>query len=69
LGRGAFRRLKDVLAEVGLLDEWYEIDGDSKRGRARRWLSDEGYTPDVQDGRPLLSPRRVARGTERSLEA
>lgn len=46
-GRGAFRRFKDVLAEVGLLNEWYEIDSDSKRGRARRWLADEGYRPDV----------------------
>lgn len=44
-GRGAFRHFKDVLADVGLLDQWYEIDNDSQRGRARRWLADEGYTP------------------------
>lgn len=46
-GRGAFRRFKDVLAQVGLLNEWHEIENDSQRRRARRWLADEGYTPDA----------------------
>ena len=43
-GRGAFRRFRDHLSRwPELLDLWYAFSDDRKRGRARAWLSDEGY--------------------------
>ncbi|WP_347355054.1 UPF0158 family protein, partial [Intrasporangium sp.] len=44
-GRDAFRRFRDVLEQVGLLEQWYEVENDSQRGRARQWLAHEGYLP------------------------
>jgi hypothetical protein len=44
-GRGAFRRFKDVLARwPGELERWHGFSEDRKRGRARAWLAEEGYT-------------------------
>jgi len=45
-GRGAFRRFKDVLFDrPDLITQWYAFSADRQRGRARRWLAAEGYTP------------------------
>lgn len=45
-GRGAFRRFKDRLSErPDLMTRWYAFSNDRQRGRARRWLAAEGYTP------------------------
>lgn len=45
-GRGAFRRFKDRLSErPELMTRWHEFSNDRQRGRARRWLATEGYTP------------------------
>ncbi|MDN5794549.1 MAG: UPF0158 family protein [Intrasporangium sp.] len=51
-GRGAFRHFRDVLEQVGLLEQWHEIENDSQRGRARQWLADEGYAPAPQGPDP-----------------
>ncbi|WP_433798360.1 UPF0158 family protein [Actinomycetospora sp. CA-084318] len=48
-GRGAFRRFKDSLAE----DErtrWHGFSEERRRGRARAWLADQGFS---------VGPRRV----------
>jgi hypothetical protein len=43
-GRGAFRRFKNTLsAWPDLSDRWFAFSEDRRRGRARAWLSDEGY--------------------------
>jgi hypothetical protein len=45
-GRGAFRRFKDTLFDrPDLMSRWYAFSEDRQRGRARRWLAEEGYTP------------------------
>lgn len=45
-GRGAFRRFKARLSErPELITRWHAFSGDRQRGRARRWLAAEGYTP------------------------
>lgn len=45
-GRGAFRRFKDTLARwSGELERWYVFSDERKRGRARAWLAEAGYTP------------------------
>ena len=50
-GRGAFRRFKDVLARwPGELERWFAFSEERKRGRARAWLAEEGYT---------VAPRRL----------
>ena len=44
-GRGAFRRFKQVLARrPELLDRWFGFSEDRRRGRARAWLADSGYS-------------------------
>ncbi len=49
VGRGAFRRFKDVLTRwPDLLDRWYAFTEDRQRGRARAWLSEAGYTTSPQ---------------------
>ncbi|RHW25385.1 hypothetical protein D0Z08_19340 [Nocardioides immobilis] len=46
-GSGAFRRFKERLSErPGLITRWHTFSNDRQRGRARRWLADEGYTDD-----------------------
>jgi hypothetical protein len=48
-GRGAFRRFKDVLARwPGELDRWFAFSDERRRGRARAWLVEEGYTVAVR---------------------
>jgi hypothetical protein len=45
-GRGAFRRFKETLFDrPELMTQWYAFSNDRQRGRARRWLAAEGYTP------------------------
>lgn len=45
-GPRPFRRFKDRLAdEPELLAQWFAFSHDRQRGRARRWLADEGYAP------------------------
>ncbi len=49
VGRGAFRRFKDVLTRwPDLLDRWYAFTEDRQRGRARAWLAAAGYTTSPQ---------------------
>lgn len=44
IGRGVFRRFKDVLAESPTdLQRWYAFSDERQRGRARAWLATEGY--------------------------
>jgi hypothetical protein len=43
--RGAFRRFKDVLARwPDLFHRWSGFSQDRRRGRARAWLAEAGYT-------------------------
>jgi hypothetical protein len=52
-GRGAFRRFKDVLSRWPEgLQRWFAFSDERKRGRARSWLIDAGYSP--------RTPRRSA---------
>jgi len=45
-GKGAFRRFKDAIARhPEAADPWYAFSEDRVRGRARAWLTAEGYTP------------------------
>jgi hypothetical protein len=54
-GRGAFRRFKDVLARwPEELQRWYAFSDERRRGRARSWLVDAGYSPRTPGRRPQL---------------
>ena len=45
-GRGAFRRFKDVLSRwPGELQRYLLFSEERQRGRARAWLTAEGYRP------------------------
>lgn len=44
-GRGAFRRFRDDLADLGELARFHRFADDRSRGRARAWLADRGYRP------------------------
>lgn len=47
-GRGAFRRIKDELADVpDELARFHRFTDDRRRGRARRWLAESGLRPTV----------------------
>jgi hypothetical protein len=44
-GRGAFRRFEDTLSRwPDLMTRWHAFSAERQRGRARRWLADQGYT-------------------------
>jgi hypothetical protein len=46
VGRGAFRRFREVLADhTDEHDRWRVISSERVRGRARSWLADHGYRP------------------------
>jgi hypothetical protein len=46
MGRGAFRRFKDLLAcWPDDLERWYAFSNERQRGRARAWLAAAGYSP------------------------
>ncbi|MES2640209.1 MAG: hypothetical protein V4850_12020 [Myxococcota bacterium] len=44
-GRGAFRRVKDVLHRHGQIDLWHAFESARDLAAARRWLEDEGIRP------------------------
>jgi len=44
-GRGAFRRFKDGLADIGELERFHRFADDRSRGRARAWLASHHYRP------------------------
>jgi hypothetical protein len=52
-GKGAFRRFKDVLSRWPQeLQRYYLLSNERQRGRARAWLTAEGFRPGVMfDGR------------------
>ena len=41
-GKGAFRRFKDTLYRVGLVDEWYAFRRDAYMDLAREWCEENG---------------------------
>lgn len=41
-GRGAFRRFRDAVDEVGLVESWHRFSDDRQVGRARAYLAAEG---------------------------
>ena len=48
-GRGAFRRFYDVIAtEPGEHTRWQRYTDDARLGRARSWLADHGYQPEIR---------------------
>ena len=45
-GPGAFRRFRDTLSRwPELVTGWHAFSEDRRRGRARAWLADQGYSP------------------------
>ncbi len=50
-GRGSFRRFKDVLLDwPDDREDWFVFSEDRRRGRAREWLADAGYRPEIRNG-------------------
>ncbi|MBF0155304.1 MAG: hypothetical protein HQL64_16315 [Magnetococcales bacterium] len=41
-GRGAFRRFKDRLYQLGIQDDWYRFRGDALRELAAEWAEENG---------------------------
>lgn len=41
-GRGAFRRFKDTLDELGLKEKWYQFEADTYKKMAVEWCKDNG---------------------------
>ena len=41
-GRGAFRRFKDMVIDLGLSDKWYKFQDDTHRNLAIRWCEENG---------------------------
>jgi hypothetical protein len=53
-GRGAYRRVRDVLHRRGLEQLWYDFEAEADRELAREWLRSQGLrTPTDPDG-PIL---------------
>ena len=47
-GKGAFGRFKNQLAHYpNAFDQWFRFSAERQRGRARQWLADNGYRPDL----------------------
>ena len=47
-GKGAFGRFKNQLAHhPNAFDRWFRYSAERQRGRARQWLADNGYRPDL----------------------
>lgn len=55
-GKGAFRRFKDALIDIGLIDRWYEFKNREDRKRALKWLHGEGLIAqsDIEKGMKLF---------------
>jgi hypothetical protein len=50
IGRGAFRRFKDVVERnPGEQQRWFEFHNRRMEDRAREWLADEGWEPVPKD--------------------
>ena len=41
-GRGAFRRFKDMLFEMGIEQAWYDFKDDAYKRKAARWCKENG---------------------------
>jgi len=53
-GKGAFRRFRGVLErDEDLVNRWVAFSEERRLGRARAWLAEAGYRPQVR--RPLQS--------------
>jgi len=57
-GRGAFRRFKDTLRRVDLLDHWYAFRHDAYVELAREWCEENEipYVDSVKNGEPQTTP-------------
>lgn len=55
-GKGAFRRFKDALYKVDLIDEWHEFSNREDRAEVLEWLHLEGLIgeEDIEKGKQLL---------------
>lgn len=49
-GRGAFRRVKDILHHRGQIDLWHRYEEEHQRTQAREWLEGEGIEVGGVDG-------------------
>ena len=49
-GRGAFRRFRETVERLGLLDEWYEFRDNCYRERAVSWCQGHNISFFVEDG-------------------
>ena len=41
-GRGAFRRFKDMINDMGIEQTWYDFQNDAYRRKAARWCEENG---------------------------
>ncbi len=41
---GAYSRYKDLLDDIGLLEEWYKFESSADETALREWAKDEGFT-------------------------
>ncbi len=41
-GRGAFRRFKDCIRQMGIDEQWYEYQGDAYKRMAAEWCENNG---------------------------
>jgi hypothetical protein len=44
-GRGAFRRFREAVDQLDLVDDWIEFSNDRELGRARQFLAEHGVRP------------------------
>lgn len=62
-GRGAYRRVRDLLHREGLEQLWYDFEAVEDRQLARKWLFEEGLLassdPDDEDGTVLPFPKKA----------
>ena len=49
-GRGAFRRFKDMVYEMGIEQLWYEFHDDAYRMKAVRWCEENGIEYEYTTG-------------------
>ncbi len=54
--RGAYRRFKDFLAGLNLLETWYQFENDATERALREWCKDEGLELDDEVERPQRRP-------------
>lgn len=56
-GRGAFRRFKDRVARLGMLDEWYQYRNGRYREIAIEWCEENGV--EYREGRMVQGANKV----------